>query len=91
MDKELIKELRKIFDDTTGYEWRRGISSNHTVAVHGTNKAYHIAAFHHVRDAEFCDVAHKHFGEMLDEIERLQGQLEECEAELERFYYEADI
>ena len=52
-----LKQLERLMERATPLPWAEGISSHHTVSKGSKFLNYHVAEFHHARDAELVDAA----------------------------------
>jgi hypothetical protein len=71
--QDVIKLLEEAYEDATRGIWQRGETSHHTK----NQVDYHIAEFRHSRDANFCDMAHNNFPQILQHIRKLETAFNE--------------
>lgn len=74
----LIADLRGTLAESTPGEWQKGATTHHTV----TETGYKIGEFHHARDAQFCDIAHRLMPEIIDMLEAQAKRITKLEAEV---------
>lgn len=79
----LINEFREALKVTTPGNWTQGRTTHHTVSERaGETPYYRIAEFHHANDAAFCDLAHNHLEQLLDDLAAANARTSVLEAQL---------
>ena len=64
---EIIKELETAYIASTPGNWKKGITTHHTVNDYG----YPIGEFRHSNDAQFVDVVHAFVPRIILELNKL--------------------